>query len=155
LTGRPASASFSIDRICVSVNFDWRMGFSWLGWLLCQKVLRLDHLRLGELTHGWKAACKRVEATGKTFHAPRRTGVGTLDCTGLPETVAMKISGCKAWTRFDRYNITREEDLRKVVKWLILYIQRKRVTVSLEYRTYLISLLCQSLHLSKNNGGEI
>jgi len=95
------------------------------------------------------------EATGKTVHAPRRTGVGNLDCTGLPETVAMKISGCKAWTRFDRYNITREEDLRKVVKWLILYIQRKRVTVSLEYRTYLISLLCQSLHLSKNNGGEI
>ena len=47
LTGQPASASFSIDRICFSVNFDWRMETSWLGWLLCQKVLRLDHLRLG------------------------------------------------------------------------------------------------------------
>ena len=47
LTGRPASASFRIDTMCVSVNFDWRMGTSWLGWLLCQKVLLMDRLSLG------------------------------------------------------------------------------------------------------------
>jgi hypothetical protein len=26
------------------VNFDWRMGTSWLGWLVCQNVLRLTCL---------------------------------------------------------------------------------------------------------------
>ena len=30
VTGRPASASLRIDTICVSLNFDWRMGTSWL-----------------------------------------------------------------------------------------------------------------------------
>ena len=45
LTGRPASASFRIDTIWVSVNFDWRRGTSWLGWLVCQKVLLIDCLR--------------------------------------------------------------------------------------------------------------
>jgi hypothetical protein len=36
-----------IDTICVSVNFDWRMGTSWLRGLLCQKVLLLNRLSLG------------------------------------------------------------------------------------------------------------
>ena len=47
LTGRPVSASFRIDTIYVSVNFYWRMGTSWLGWLVCQKILLLTCLHFG------------------------------------------------------------------------------------------------------------
>jgi transposase len=39
-----ALAAFRIDTICVSVNFDWRMGTSWLRWLLCQKILLMTCL---------------------------------------------------------------------------------------------------------------
>lgn len=33
----------------------WRMGTSWLGWLLCQKVLLLNRLSLGR-AYGWNAS---------------------------------------------------------------------------------------------------
>lgn len=39
LAGQPASASFRMATICVSVNFDWRMGISWLGGRIVQNVL--------------------------------------------------------------------------------------------------------------------
>lgn len=46
LTDRPAPASFRMDTICISVNFDWSMGTSWLRCLLCQKDLLSDLLSL-------------------------------------------------------------------------------------------------------------
>ena len=69
------------------MNFDWRMGIFWLGWLLCQKVLRLDHLRLGELTHGWKAACKRVRLQGKRF----------MPHAGLELEISIALGFLKQW----------------------------------------------------------
>ncbi len=46
----------------------------------------------------------------------------------MPETVAMKISGHKTRSVFDRYTITSEDDLREDAKRLNRYIQEKKVT---------------------------
>ena len=46
MIGRPASASFKIATICVSVNFDWRRGTSWLGMAILPESSppRVSHL---------------------------------------------------------------------------------------------------------------
>ena len=48
----------------------------------------------------------------------------------VPETVAMKISGHKTRSVFDRYNITSGEDLKEAATRLGEYIDKKKVTLS-------------------------
>lgn len=82
------------------------------------------------ILHTWLAACKRVEVKGRTFHDLCRTGVRNLVRAGLPETVAIKISGHKTRSIFDRYNITSEEGLKQASIRLDEYIQGKKMTLT-------------------------
>ena len=94
----------------------------------CPFVCYLNGKPFYNLIHGWKTACKRVGVVGKTFHDLRRTGVRNLVRAGVPETVAMKISGHKTRSVFDRYNITSEEDLKQAASRLGEYIEKKKAT---------------------------
>ena len=94
----------------------------------CQYVCHLNGKPFSQLRQGWVAACKRIGLEGKTFHDLRRTGVRNLVRAGVSETVAMKISGHKTRSVFDRYNVTSETDLRQAADKLNKYFQKEKVT---------------------------
>jgi integrase len=66
----------------------------------------------------WKKACREAGIPGRIPHDFRRTAVRSLVRAGVPETIAMKLTGHKTGAVFDRYDITSGRDLREAVERL-------------------------------------
>src|SRR5581483_936703 len=77
---------------------------------LSEFVFHRNGRQVVEFRREWKAACMAAHLTGRIFHDFRRTAVRNMIRAGVPQSVAMSISGHKTVSMFNRYNITSAAD---------------------------------------------
>jgi integrase len=73
-------------------------------------------------TYHWKYA-------GRIFHDLRRTAVRNLRRAGVPESIAMQISGHQSREVFERYNIKSEKDVIEAMERLEVFQRAEDATI--------------------------
>jgi integrase len=89
----------------------------------CDLIFHQRGKSIGEFRKRWNRACALAGVSGRVPYDLRRTAIRNLIRAGVPERVAMSISGHRTRAVFDRYNIVSEKDLREAMCRTAAYVE--------------------------------
>jgi integrase len=80
--------------------------------IFSQYVFHLDGRPVGDFRKAWRTACKKAGVEDRLFHDLRRTAAKNMLMAGVPQAVAMRITGHRTDSMFRRYAIVDESQKR-------------------------------------------
>ncbi len=86
--------------------------------VVCPSVFHRAGQQIKSFRAAFRTACTEAGCPGRVLHDFRRTAVRNLVRAGIPERVAMQMTGHKTRSVFERYNIVSAGDLREAAKRL-------------------------------------
>jgi integrase len=91
----------------------------------CPFIVAWKGAGISEVKTAWNKARKRAKVPQLLVHDLRRTAIRNMVRAGIPEKQAMRISGHKSRSIFDRYDITDERDIKIAGQKLARYLEEK------------------------------
>ena len=89
------------------------------------RVFRRDGVAVRAWRYALRDACRKAGVPHRLLHDCRRTAARNFIRAGVPERVAMLLTGHKTRAVFDRYNIVNERELLSAGQQLVAYLQTK------------------------------
>lgn len=106
----------------MKVWLQWQKELCAEKWPDCPWVFNYLGGPIGGHLKGWKRACEAAGLPELLFHDLRRSAVRNMVRAGIPEKVAMEITGHKTRAIFERYNIVSGADLATAAQKLEIYL---------------------------------
>jgi integrase len=88
------------------------------------RVFRRDGVPVREWRTALRDACRKAKVPNRLLHDCRRTAARNLIRAGVPERIAMLLTGHKTRAVFDRYNIVNEQELLTAGARLAAYVAK-------------------------------
>lgn len=95
---------------------------------ICPWVFHRHGQPIKSFKNAFETACRKAGCPGKIPHDFRRTAARNLSLSGVSEAVAMKLTGHKTRSIYDRYNIVANADLRSAARKLDAHHGHKKGT---------------------------